>query len=315
MKGNIKRNTRTLTYSYSEHRITLIFLTFIFLTSCITNKNNEGYSTFKFGKETREYIYYSPLDLKPNSPLVLVVHGYTDDAYNFMHYTKMNHLADSLGFAVCYPRGSKDNKGNRFWYVGYDFHQHEDIKNDCGYVEALTVFLQKKYKLNPIRTYITGMSNGGDLCVKLACQGTGVFKAFAPVVGCLMDNIHESSLFKPAPMLFINGTADSTTYYEGDMTNKGGWGVYWGIDEMIRYFSNQNGCNQLVTDTISDRVKTDNTMAIRYTYINEQSIENKIIFFKIVGGGHDWTGSSGSNSIDASKEIAKFFMNLPYANR
>jgi polyhydroxybutyrate depolymerase len=307
----IKRSNNFFSVHHTEKQfVILISIVLLVAVSCETTKTTRVYSEFEYGNEMREYIYHSPSNLKPGSPLVVAVHGYTDDAYSFMNYTSLNHLADSMGFTVCYPRGSVDSKGNRFWYAGYSFHQDGDIKDDCGFVESLAIFLQKKYKLDPDRTFITGMSNGGDLCVKIACQGSGVFKAYAPVVGCMMKIVADSSHYDPVPLLFINGTADSTTYFKGDISNKQGYGVYWGTDEMIRYFLLENNCNHVITDTIYDAKKTDSTFAIRYLYTNKESAENPVLFYKIVGGRHDWPGSTGYNCINASQEIASFFMNL-----
>lgn len=270
----------------------------------------DPYQEFSYMNETREYIYYAPPRLKPNSPLVFAVHGYTDNALNFMNYTKMNSWADSLGFAVCYPQGSIDNKGNTYWYVGYSFHQNNDIKNDIGFIEALAVFLQSKHKHDPARTYITGMSNGGDLCVTLACKPSQIFKAYAPVVGCLMAATHATSKYQQSPMLFMNGTADSTTFYAGDILNKQNYGPYWGTEYMVQYFVTKNAGVQVATDTLRTRMKADKTMAVRYRYTNGHDNTNPITSYKIVGGGHDWTGSSGSKCIDASREIVNFFMSL-----
>lgn len=272
------------------------------------------YSTFQYDGMNREYIYYSPANLPPNSPLIFAVHGYTDDAEHFQNYIKLNQLADSLKFAVCYPRGTIDQAGKRYWYVGYDLHKGADIKDDCGFIEALARYLQKKHNLSPTKTYITGMSNGGDLCIKIACEGSDVFKAFAPVVGCLMDCIKKSSHYTPKPMLFINGTKDNTTYYAGDPENLQGFGVYLDTSSMIQYFTELNGGTQTETDTIPDRNKADNSIVIQEKHFRNTSDGNPVWFYKVVGGGHDWIGSSGNMDIKASVEIAKFFHEISMRN-
>ena len=39
----------------------------------------------------------------------------------------MNDLADENKFAVCYPLGTTDIYGERFWNVGYEFHSSETV--------------------------------------------------------------------------------------------------------------------------------------------------------------------------------------------
>ena len=42
-------------------------------------------------------------------------------------YSGMNALADEHGFVVVYPEGTKDDFGNNFFNVGYDFHDEVDV--------------------------------------------------------------------------------------------------------------------------------------------------------------------------------------------
>ena len=70
-------------------------------------------------------------------PLVIVMHGYGGDANSIRNYSEMNQFADQYGFAVCYPRGTVDDGGNRFWNVGYAFHPNETV-DDVSYLTQLS---------------------------------------------------------------------------------------------------------------------------------------------------------------------------------
>ena len=85
------------------------------------------YQEYSHNGLTRQYIYYSPSNLKSGAPLVFVLHGYTGDAASMERSSRMNGIADQYGFAVCYPRGTIDYRDNRFWNVGYDFHKKVSI--------------------------------------------------------------------------------------------------------------------------------------------------------------------------------------------
>ena len=75
----------------------------------------------------------------------------------------MNQIADQYGFAVCYPRGTLDSNGDRFWNVGYAFHQSETV-DDVGFLTELAEYLQITHNLNPDYTFATGFSNGWEMC-------------------------------------------------------------------------------------------------------------------------------------------------------
>ena len=94
------------------------------------------FNSFQHEGLNRQYIYYEPSNLNENTPLVFVMHGFTGDANSMRNYSEMNQFADQYGFAVCYPRGTLDSNGDRFWNVGYAFHQSETV-NDVGFLTEL----------------------------------------------------------------------------------------------------------------------------------------------------------------------------------
>ena len=59
----------------------------------------------------RSYKLYLPANIKPNAPLVFVLHGY-GGSFNLDH-VGLNGAADKFGFAVCYPQGQKMAEENR----------------------------------------------------------------------------------------------------------------------------------------------------------------------------------------------------------
>ncbi len=264
--------------------------------------------TFSFDGLERQYLYYEPADLPDNAPLIMVMHGYGDNNSAIRNYSGMNEVADSFGFAVCYPRGTIDNNGYRFFNVGYDFNLGIDTVNDLGFIEALAVYLQQTYDLDPQRTYATGMSNGGDMCYKIACHGSGIFKAIAPVAGTVLQNIYNTNNnYTPIPILEIHGTEDNITYWEGDMNNVDGWGAYPSIPFVIDYFSTLNGTTSITIDTLPNLNTTDGSFVIREKHFQNGSNCNQVWLYTVKGGGHDWPGSGGNLDINSSIEMVEFF--------
>ena len=98
---------------------------------------------YSYGGFYREYYLYVPESIQPESPLVFVFHGYTGSAAGIMNYSGFNTIADSNGFAVCYPQGLTDNYGNTFFNVGYSFHWNETV-DDVGFAISLAGYLQSE---------------------------------------------------------------------------------------------------------------------------------------------------------------------------
>ena len=266
------------------------------------------YTDFEHDGITRQYIYYEPENLNQQMPLVIVMHGYTGDANSIKNYSEMNDFADQYGFAVCYPRGTVDGGGNRFWNVGYAFHQNETV-DDVGYLTQLTQYLQQTNGLNPDYTFATGMSNGGEMCYMLACQAYDTFKAVAPVAGMILQDILDQCDAAPGiPVFEIHGSQDGVTPLAGDPDNNDGWGSYPSIADTIDYFVEKNGCTTLVEGSVPNTNTSDGSFIVSEKYINGVN-QNEVWYYKVVGGGHDWPGSGGNMDIEAGEQAWLFFQN------
>jgi polyhydroxybutyrate depolymerase len=272
----------------------------------VTGSLMAQYQEFKHNDETRQYIYYSPSSLKMGAPLVFVLHGYTGDAMTIQDYSGMNAVADKYGFAVCYPRGTVDHRGNRFWNVGYDFHPNVTI-DDVDFLVELAGYIQNKHSLSPQNTFVTGMSNGGEMSYLLACQASSTFKAAAPVAGMMLQSFFEKcDSNNPVPVFEIHGTSDSVNRFGGDIEGKDGWGAYPDIPYTINYWVESNECTSVQIDTLQNINILDSSFVISEKHLNGIK-GNQVWLYKIINGAHDWPGSSGNMDIHASEEIWMFF--------
>jgi len=282
-----------------------IFFTLILLILLKNNAISQVYN-FTINGQTRQYYLHIPSSLPSNSPLVFVLHGYSGSATSIRNYSGMNQIADTASFAVCYPQGSTDQWNNRFWNVGYDFHQNQTV-NDVEFLTALALYLQNQYNLSSQNTFCTGMSNGGDMSYLLACQASNTFSAVAPVAGCMMAWIYSSCVpSSPIPVFEIHGTNDNTTWWNGDTSNSQGWGAYMPVLTSFNFWVQLNNCTQSVIDTLPDVDPADGSIVISEKH--SQGINNNEVWlYKVLNGGHDWPGSSGNMDINASEEIWNFF--------
>ena len=280
----------------------------IFVLFYFHNKTQAQYIEFEHDGIDRQYIYYEPLDLNEQMPLVIVMHGFGGDANDIRNYSEMNQFANQYGFAVCYPRGTNDSEGYRFWNVGYAFHQNETV-DDVGFLSELAGYLQLTHGLNPDYTFATGMSNGGEMCYMLACQAYDTFKAVAPVAGMILQDIlDECDNSPPIPLFEIHGSQDSVTPISGDPNNNDGWGAYPSIPFTIDYFSEKNECTLMVTETLPNTDTSDGSYVLSEKHLNGIN-NNEVWFYKVVGGGHDWPGAWGNMDINAGEEAWLFFQN------
>ena len=294
----------------------LISLTIVLFVSR-KNTTEENLIAFDMNGETRQYILHRPDGLQENSPLVFVLHGLGGSASGIREYSRMDKVADENGFAVCYPQGtggSEDTKytkkGTHFWNVGYEVHKNETV-DDVEFITSLATFLQEKYNLDSEKTFCTGMSNGGDMSYLLGCAAPDIFKAIAPITGCMMKWIYDScNENDPVPVFHVHGTADHTTYYDGDEENRDEWGAYMGVERTINLWIERNECSNTSVDTLPDIDKNDGSIVIAQKNTDGKN-NNEVWFYKVIGGDHEWPQgwpkNSGNQDLNTSAEIWNFF--------
>jgi polyhydroxybutyrate depolymerase len=263
------------------------------------------YLNFEHQGQNRQYLLHIPQDCPPNAPLVIVMHGYTSNATTIRNYSGMNDIADQFGFAVCYPNGTIDAFNNRFFNAGYEFHNNETV-DDVDFLIQLSSYLQETHNLSPDKTFSTGLSNGGDMSYKLACEATEHFKAIAPVAGTMMKYIYDNCTATGIPVFEIHGTNDDVTYYDGDLNNQDGWGAYMPIPDVIEFWKNTNNCQEYEASSLPNNDVNDGSVILWESYTD--GINNSEVWlYKVINGGHDWPGAWGNMDVNSSLEIWYFF--------
>ena len=118
-------------------------------------------------------------------PLIVMLHGCKQTATDFAASTRMNQLAERKGFAVLYPQQSAAADANRCWpwYRRATQHGHGDVALIASMIERVRV----QHRLDPSRTYVTGLSAGAALAAILALRHPYLFAGAglhsAPVYG------------------------------------------------------------------------------------------------------------------------------------
>ena len=264
-----------------------------------------GEFTFVHDGISRTYILYVPENLPANSPLLFVNHGYGSNASFIRYYSEMDRVAAENNFAVVYPNGLPDEAGQQFFHIGYESNGDVDT-DDVSFLRDLANYLTSSSLLDSRNVFSTGMSNGADMSFLLACEAPQTFRAVAPVTGTMMDdNLADCVHNTPMPVLAINGTADSITWYDGDMENWGGYGPYLSTPDVIAYWVQHNQLDQLETTSLEDKDPNDGSRVVWERYWS-QSTEAEVWLYRVENGEHDWPGSFGNNDIDSSREIWSF---------
>lgn len=235
----------------------------------------------------REYIVFVPegYDGSAPAPLILNMHGFSSSAQQQVLFSDMNSTADEKVFIVAYPKGF-ENSWNAGSCCGESVSQNID---DVGFLKAVVSDISSKLCINTRRVYATGMSNGGFISHRLACEAGDVFAAAAPVAGAL--GITDCNPSRPMPIIHYHGTVDSLVSYSDAETS-------------IEEWAQMNGCT-------GAPVRTEYGASYCDTYENcEDGV--KVELCTLDPMGHDWPGGPityecSNDDIIANEHMWEFF--------
>ncbi|TAJ17123.1 MAG: polyhydroxybutyrate depolymerase [Dehalococcoidia bacterium] len=267
------------------------------------------------GGRARSYLVHVP-DSLPEGPsaVVLVFHGGGGNADNAMRMSHFDVAADRHGFVAVFPNGTGRLRDRLLTFNAGNCcgSALDDRIDDVAFTRALIDDLGRSLPIDRNRLFVTGMSNGGMMSYRLACEAADLFAAAAPVAGA--NNLESCRPSMPVALLAVHGTADRSVKFEGGPTDAAVRldihdRVDRSVDESIRPFLELARCTPSPTVTRSGDAE-------RRVYA---CAGGAVEVLAVIGGGHAWPGGErGSNlgdppsrTVDATEAIWAFFATHP----
>jgi polyhydroxybutyrate depolymerase len=170
------------------------------------------------GFATRPYAVTVPskYDPKVGTPLVLLLHGYSETAKWQDDYFHLSALAEERTFLVALPEGTVDPFGNRVWdATDACCNLAGQPVDDSGYLEAVITDMKQRYNVDPKRVYVAGHSNGGFMAHRLACDHASEIAAIVSLAGAVFADASKCNPAMPVAVLEVHGTSDELIKYGG----------------------------------------------------------------------------------------------------
>ncbi len=242
-------------------------------------------------------------DSGPARPLILNLHGYANNAPYQETLSAMNPVADTAGFYVAYPNAEPGLFFQRQWRDNLADPDNPDIR----FLDQLIDHLAATRNVDPTKVFATGYSNGGGMCVALACALPDRIRGIAPVAAAIPEaNAAACAPAQYRPLLQIHGTADFVISYGGGSLGPDLRPTARPVD-FFRFWISRDGCPGPVFSSVPDVVPSDGTTADRVD-LGPCASGNRHRFYRINGGDHDIPGPTGNNEdLYASAEIWRFF--------
>ncbi len=171
----------------------------------------------------RQYKVHVPPSYDPQVPMPLVfcIHGLGQTPVLFcINSAKMPEKSDRAGFILVMPNGFQNSWNAGTCCGGASTAQLDDV----ALIRAIFGEVATHLNVDLDRVYATGLSNGGYLSYRLACEAADLFTAVAPGAGAIGINtigggtnplsdftVCEPS--RPISVLDVHGTADALVPY------------------------------------------------------------------------------------------------------
>lgn len=271
----------------------------------------------------RTYRIYVPSKLAQPAPLILVLHGGGGSGSGQELLTKggFNRIADREGLIILYPDGVDRNWNDG--RAGVKSRAFTDNTDDVGFLTALVEKISREHGIDRQRVFVTGMSNGGFMSFRLACDAAGTFLAAAPVVaGLSVDIGPRCKPRRPVSIAILDGTEDPLVPWNGGYVSALGIkrGQTWSAVQSYEKWIELDGCAVRFDEPELDKQPDDGTSLLRHRAVN-CAAGAEVRLYEIRGGGHTWPRGARylgelfvgriSQELDGNEEIWAFFKSVP----
>lgn len=170
-------------------------------------------------------------------PLVMLLHGYGSGAAETLFYMEASLIQSQYDFIILAPEGTINKEGRRFWNATPECCAPQDSQvDDSSYLQALIVEVQEKFSVDLGQIYVMGVSNGGFMAYRLACDSGGLFAGIVSITGAMYADNSLCKPYSPVSVLQIHGTHDELVPYEKKDSN------YPGAMDSVEFWVSHNKC-------------------------------------------------------------------------
>lgn len=221
----------------------------------------------------RRALYIRPLaDPVEPVPAIILLHYATGTSEDIANATRIGDLVAATGAWAIVPEGQ-----NHRWN---DDPESATGADDVGYLAKVIETATARYPIDPTRIYVAGMSNGGFMATRLACERPELIAAVASVAASMRTS--QSRACAPAqtmPMMLVLGTSDPYVWYDARL------GLL-SAQDTFRFWAQINGCDPSAVDLedVPD-VADDGT---RTVISHGVGCTGDTALYTVEGGGHTW---------------------------
>ena len=264
-------------------------------------------ASYTNGSGTRAYKTFIPArnEGQPR-PLVVMLHGCKQNPDDFAAGTRMNELAEEIGFIVAYPEQAAGANVSRCW----NWFNAADQQRDDGepsLIAGITREVVARYNVDPRRVYIAGLSAGGAMAAIMGHTYPDLYAG----VGIHSGLAHDAARDLPSALVAMRGWGPRLDPKDGEPAGQAiPTIVFHGDGDKTVHPSNGE---QVFT---SETVENGEESGRKYTRTTQADSSGRAALehWLVHGAGHAWSGGSSKGSYtdprgpDATRAMLRFFL-------
>lgn len=272
---------------------------------------------------SRRWRFYVPSGAGADPlPLLIALHGGGGSGDYMESVGGFNALADEQVFITAFP-----DAVDRNWNDGRDSdfsRSHRDNIDDVGFISTMIDSISAEALIDPARIYVTGISNGGMMSLRLACDLADRIAAIAPVAASMpTDQLTRCRPARPISVMMINGTDDPLVPYDGGVVAAqfGERGTVEPVWDTIDFWTEVDSCaRRPEVSPIPDGPEKDGSSVVVSSW-SGCADSTAVELYRIDGGGHTWPSGpqylpvfavgETNRDFDATGEMWDFFVAHP----
>jgi polyhydroxybutyrate depolymerase len=240
-----------------------------------------GRVTIDVDAQKRDFllIEYGRLKRKPRT-LIIVLRGAGSRARNASTDRRgigLSPVVKRAGVVIAYPE-SLDNKWNL------------DGKSDSSFIRGIVSKLVSDGIVDKKRVFVAGISSGGMLAMKIACENPDYIAGVAALISTMPTGLAAScKIGRPTPFFLMNGTSDPVIPYEGGKSSLRDYtGDVASTDATLAPFLAAAQCGkEHTTMEMPDRDPADGSRVSIDRFTGCKAI---VELARVTGGGHTLPG-------------------------
>lgn len=280
-------------------------------------------ATFRSRHGERDYLLFEPsTPAAAPAPLILMLHGCTQDAADFARGTRMHVRAAAERYTVVYVTQPAGANGNKCWNWFLADHQRRD-SGEPAILAELAIHLAGRGNIDRDRVFVAGLSAGGAMALNVAQLYPEVFRAVGAHSALPPGSAHDlpsalSAMRAGAspgrssgcgvPVIVLHGDRDNTVHPKNASVIAELAETGTADDAQARWESS--------TTTAGAGTLGFTTLGFTTRRLRDADGRPRAEHWIVHGGGHAWFGGSREGTFvdprapDASEAMLRFFRDL-----